>query len=68
MNYSEMSALYKNKFKDATYTECENAIRDIDETLVIHKDKDVKDPYVVKLLCERDAVLDRKMMINRKSK
>lgn len=67
MNYSEMSTLYKNKFAKSTYTECEFAIKDIDETLKLHPSYPPS-PYVTKLLCERDAALDRKMIIDRKSK
>jgi len=59
-SYSDMQKLYRNKFKSATATECENAIRDIDETLKLHRDKDTSHPYVAKLFCERDEAVDRK--------
>ena len=65
MNYSEMSKMYKNKFAKATVAACEYAIRDIDATLKCHLDKDVKDPYVAKLFCERDAAIDRKWFLTK---
>ena len=65
-SYSEMCKTYKNKFKDATFAICNYAIGDIDATLRIRQDLTNDDPYVVKLLCERDAALDRKMELNRK--
>lgn len=33
------------------------ALKDIKETLVLHKDKPVTDPYVIKLYEERDSIL-----------
>lgn len=65
MNYSLMNKMFQHKFKYATIEVCDYAIKDIDETLKLHTDKDTKDPYVEKLFCERDAALDRKMMLNR---
>ena len=65
-SYSELCKTYKNKFKDATFEICNYAIVDIDATLKIRPDLSINDPYVVKLMCERDAALDRKMVLNRK--
>lgn len=33
-----------------------HALRDIEETLVLHRDRDIHDPYVAKLLREKDEV------------
>lgn len=65
LSYSDMSKLYKNKFKDASISVCNYAIKDIDETLALHKDKDTSHPYVAKLFCERDAAIDRKYFIQK---
>lgn len=67
-SYSAMCATFKNKFKNASIDTCNSAIFDIDETLRIRKDLPNTDPYIVKLFAERDACLDRKMELNRKSK
>jgi hypothetical protein len=45
---------------------CDYAISDIDTTLKLRTDKNMNDHYVQKLFCERDAALDRKMVLNRK--
>jgi len=60
MTYSEMVSLYKNKFSKATVNQCNFAIKDIDETLKLHMDKDTSHPYVAKLFVERDAAIARK--------
>ena len=66
MNYSIMSEMYRHKFSKATIYQCEYAIRDIDDTLKLHRDKDTSHPYVAKLFCERDAALDRKFFLKSK--
>lgn len=66
MNYSEMTKLYANKFKTATLEQCNFAIRDIDQTLALYQ-RGVGDPYVEKLLCERDAAIDRKMTLQKEA-
>lgn len=67
MYYSELSKLYKIKFSTYTLAMCDYAIADIDVTLKLHTDKSMDDHYVEKLFCERDAALDRKMVLNRKN-
>lgn len=62
-SYSDMQKLYRAKFKNATLAECEAAIRDIDETLKLHRDKSTSHPYVAKLFCERDEAIDRKFKL-----
>ena len=59
MNYSEMTALYRNKFKGYTLNQCHFAVRDIHDTLRLHP-ADMGNPYVVKLYAELDAVRDRR--------
>ena len=66
MYYSELAKLYKTKFSSATIQQCDFAISDIDQTLKLYPGCDTSHPYVEKLFCERDAALDRKMVLNRK--
>jgi hypothetical protein len=63
LSYSEMSTMYKNKFENASKIQCDFAIKDIDETLALHRDKGIDNPYIAKLFCERDAAIDRKYSI-----
>lgn len=65
LSYSDMSKLFKNKFKDASISVCNFAIKDIDETLALHRDKDTSDSYIMKLFCERDAAIDRKYFLQK---
>lgn len=64
-SYSDMQKMYRNKFKDVTIAQCEFAIRDIDETLKLHRDKDTSHPYIAKLFCERDEAIDRKFKLQK---
>jgi phosphatidate phosphatase PAH1 len=67
MTYTETLAnLYKIKFQHATITECDYAIRDIDATLKLYIHEDISHHYVAKLYAERDAILERKMVLSRK--
>lgn len=70
MTYTQMVETYRNKASQAkTLWEVELALADIRETLRIWQEealmealngRDVfENPYVSKLLCERDAYLDR---------
>jgi hypothetical protein len=67
MNYSDMSKLYKNKFSAASYDVCIGAIKDIDETLKLYPNETTDNHYISKLFCERDAALDRKMVLSKKN-
>lgn len=60
-----MSTMFRNKFKDATINECNYAIKDIDETLTIWKERGSSDAYCSKLWCERDAAIDRKYKLQK---
>ena len=64
-SYSDMQKLYRNKFKDVTIDQCEFAIRDIDATLKLHRDRDTSHPYIAKLFCERDEAIDRKFKLQK---
>ena len=59
MNYSDMTALYRNKVRGYTLNQCHFALRDIHDTLHLHP-ADMGNPYVVKLYAELDAVRDRR--------
>ena len=65
LSYSDMSKLYKDKFANATINQLNYAIKDIDQTLFIHKEKPSTDDYVAKLWCERDAAIDRKYKLQK---
>lgn len=61
-SYSDMMKCFANKAKQYTPHQCKLAIADIDATLHLHlqmkrgwEDSD----YIIKLNCERDAMLDR---------
>lgn len=60
--YTDMSKLYATKAKQYDKAQCRAAIADIDATLALQADGTTMvpmTPYVVKLWCERDAMLDR---------
>jgi hypothetical protein len=57
--YTDMSKLYATKAKRYTKAQCKAAIVDIDETLKLQGDIVPMNDYVIKLFCERDAMLDR---------
>ena len=65
LSYADMSKLSKTKFSKYTVYQCNYAIKDIDETLALHKDKDMTDSYIIKLFCERDAAIDRKYFLQK---
>ena len=61
-SYTDMMKCFANKAKHYTPNKCKQAIADIDATLHLHlqmkrgwEDSD----YIIKLNCERDAMLDR---------
>lgn len=58
MNYRETTALYSNKVRGYTASQCEFAIRDIHATIALHEG-DLDHPYIQKLWAELDAVRDR---------
>ena len=61
-SYTDMSKLYATKAKQYDKAQCRAAITDIDATLKLQADSTTMvpmTPYVVKLWCERDAMLDR---------
>ena len=59
MNYSDLTAQCRNKFKGYTLNQCHFAVRDIHDTLRLHP-ADMNNQYVVKLYAELDAVRDRR--------
>lgn len=59
LSYTDMSKLYATKAKQYTAAQCRAAIADIDDTLQMQGKFVEMTPYVVKLFCERDAMLDR---------
>jgi len=62
LSYTDMSKLYATKAKQYDKAQCRAAIADIDATLAVIDNGDTMlpmTPYVVKLWCERDAMLDR---------
>lgn len=63
LSYTDMSKLYATKAKQYSAAQCRAAIADIDATLALHPVMNSTTvpmtPYVVKLWCERDAMLDR---------
>jgi len=65
MNYSDMTALYRNKARGYTATECEFAMRDIHTTIALHEG-DLNHPYIQKLWAELDAMRDRLAFLQRK--
>jgi hypothetical protein len=58
--YTDMTKLYATKAKQYDKAQCKAAIADIDATLRLYYVEE-KGHYVVKLWCERDAMLDRMM-------
>lgn len=58
MNYSDMSALFRNKVRGYNASQCEFALRDIHTTIALHEG-DLNHPYIQKLWAELDAVRDR---------
>jgi len=65
MNYSDMTALYRNKAQRYTATQCEFAMRDIHTTIALH-DGDLNHPYIQKLWAELDAMRERIAHLQRK--
>lgn len=61
--YTDMSKLYATKAKRYKASQCRAAIVDIDNTLKLQGDFVPMSDYVTKLFCERDAMLDRLMML-----
>jgi len=64
MNYSEMTAVCRNKVREYTQAQCDFAMRDIHTTLRFVSG-DMSDPYVIKLYAELDAVRDRQMKLSK---
>ena len=62
LSYTDMSKLYATKAKRYDKAQCKAAIADIDATLAVQDNGNTMvamTPYVTKLFCERDAMLDR---------
>ena len=59
MTYTDMMKCFANKAKHYTPHQCKQAIADIDVTLAIHLQMKTNNEYIIKLNCERDAMLDR---------
>lgn len=59
MTYTDMMKCFANKAKHYTPHQCKQAIADIDATLAIHLQMKTNNEYIIKLNCERDAMLDR---------
>ena len=62
-SYRDMMNTYEYKFSTYSLYQVDRAIRDIDATLSLYRDRPTSDPYVAKLFCERDAALDRKFAL-----
>ena len=61
-SYTDMYKLYATKAKQYDKAQCKAAIADIDATLAVQDNGNTMvpmTPYVTKLFCERDAMLDR---------
>lgn len=68
-SYSDMMKCFANKAKHYTPEQCKQAIADIDEALTIHlrmREGWTDTDYIVKLNCERDAMLDKLYLSSRK--
>lgn len=65
MNYSDMTALYRNKAREYNASQCEFAMRDIHTTIALHEG-DLNHPYIQKLWAELDAMRDRLAHLQRK--
>ena len=48
-------AYYEARAKGKPVAELQGALRDISATLPIYRERDIRDPYVAKLLAEMDA-------------
>jgi hypothetical protein len=48
-------AYYERQAKTLSVTTLDHAVRDIQDTLNVLRDRDTRDPYVAKLLAEMDA-------------
>lgn len=57
--HQDLMRLFTIKANKYTAHQCILAIRDIDSTLSMHRDKDTAHPYVAKLFLERDAMIER---------
>jgi len=68
LSYTDMSKLYADRAKQYTAAQCRAAIVDIDATLLLQTDSTTMvpmTPYVVRLWCERDAMLDRLLALRK---
>jgi len=67
LSYTDMSKLYATKAKQYTAAQCRAAIADIDDTLAFYPASTTvaMTPYVTKLFCERDAMLDRLLALRK---
>ena len=65
MNYSDLTALYRNKVRGYNLNQCEFAMRDIHVTIALHQG-DLNHPYIQKLWAELDAMRDRLAQLQRK--
>jgi hypothetical protein len=69
MTYTDMMKCFANKAKQYTPEQCKLAIADIDEALTIHlrmREGWTDTDYIIKLNCERDAMLDKLYLSSRK--
>ena len=66
MNYSELTAVCRNKVREYTLNQCHFAMRDIHTTIALH-DGDLNHPYIQKLWAELDAVRDRQMALDKET-
>jgi len=68
-SYSDMMKCFANKAQHYTPEQCKQAIADIDEALTIHlrmREGWTDTDYIIKLNCERDAMLDKLYLSSRK--
>jgi len=49
-------AYYETRAKSKPVAELDHALKDVNATLALHRERDTRDPYVAKLLAEFDAL------------
>lgn len=58
-SYSDMTETFRAKARNYSVKQARAAVADIDATLTAFRDLPMTDPYVRKLWCERDAMVER---------
>jgi hypothetical protein len=67
MNYSDLTAMCRNKVRHYTKAQCAFAMQDIYETLRLLGGRydGIANPYITKLEAELDAVRDRQRILTK---